>query len=421
MNDFEDNSYQLRISYLSNFEFLKFIFKTKFKNKKRPDLQRFQQNISLHINDIIRENNKILDPNNPKVKHKFSKLSVKIIDKSNNEKRILAIPQVKDRLIQKAIIKILTSSDKLDLKNSISYGLDKGVNEAIEDACKLRDEYKWVLKTDIQSFFDTIDRKLLKEKLRKKLRKNKLIPTLESIIDCEIDYKSLSISDREIISNKKKEKKFIKGKGLRQGMPLSPLLSNFVLRDFDKKLEKKNIKAIRYIDDILLFAKNKDSLNIYKDIVKNELLKLGLSINDIKTEIFKPNQRITDFLGFDLKPNDKYKKRTVAKISKANLNNFKNKFNKDFSDWKKFSLQELLIKMQARIDGYKSVYGPTSGKYEYRAINYMDLQNLLEKQRRRILRTVFKEVLGATSFKKIIENERKRFFLGINDLKIDKD
>ncbi len=188
--------------------------------------------------------------------YQFTSLRPHLIDKGDNKKRIVCIPTVKDRLVQRLILSYLTSErDVLDVINPLSYGFikgrNKGVRHAVVDAVAYRNKFPWMLKTDITSFFDRIDRTYLKDKLVPRLQKSSIVPLLEGVIDCEIAASTQKL--RASI----RQNGIIAGRGVRQGMPLSPVLSNFVLRPFDKKINKARIRMVRYADDLAIFADSK--------------------------------------------------------------------------------------------------------------------------------------------------------------------
>ena len=157
--------------------------------------------------------------------------------------RVICVPAVEDRLIQRVALAYLTAGDKLSIKNAVSYGFhrgkDTGVREAIRTARNIRVQHRWVLKSDIQSFFDEIDRSALKKDLVRTLKQRSVLPFLLSAIDTEI--RPSDNADRARLSRTS----ITVGRGLRQGMPLSPLLSNFVLREFDRGVIRANFNMVR--------------------------------------------------------------------------------------------------------------------------------------------------------------------------------
>jgi hypothetical protein len=89
------------------------------------------------------------------------------------------------------------------------------------------------------------------------------------------------------------------GLGLRQGMPLSPILSNFLLRDFDRVFSHRGYSLVRYADDLVVFAPSRDECQTIRDLAEAELEKLKLQLSPEKTEICAPHEPV-EFLGMEL-------------------------------------------------------------------------------------------------------------------------
>src|SRR5208282_4605265 len=113
-----------------------------------------------------------------------------------------------------------------------------------------------------------------------------------------------------------------RGKGLRQGMPLSPLLSNLVLCNFDKKISRQGIRVVRYVDDLIVLANSEDECRAAKEIIEKELKKVEMSIPDLggiksKTEIKSPAEPVI-FLGLEIyrQNNGRYAKKIPAEAIK---------------------------------------------------------------------------------------------------------
>ena len=233
----------------------------------------------------------------------YHPLRASFILKKNGSDRVICIPTVEDRLIQRVCLEHLQSGDKLKVRNRVSYGFhsgkDTGVLKAVKKAKNLRTQHPWAVKSDIESFFNRINRPRLKDAIKRALGKRAVVPFLLSAIDTEvkvdddIDAKRLAASDIK------------SGEGLRQGMPLSPLLSNFVLRHFDQGIIAANLKMVRYADDFIVLCDSKDEALRALECISVLLAKLGHTIpplgNGSKTQIYGPEVS-SEFLGFDISP-----------------------------------------------------------------------------------------------------------------------
>ena len=230
----------------------------------------------------------------------FSKLRMAPVPKENGGDRIIAIPTVRDRLVQRAVLFHLEKSKRFEAGSEISYGFMKGRSliQAQKQALALRHQRPWVLKVDIVKFFDEIPRQKLKMLVKPRVRSRVIARLIEQAIDCELDETSPQL--RKIAA----DNGIVNGRGLRQGMPLSPMLSNLVLRRFDQRLITRGMAAVRYADDIALFFNSRQECIAAVDFINGSLSETGLRVPALseggKTVICEPSE-IAEFLGLELK------------------------------------------------------------------------------------------------------------------------
>lgn len=231
---------------------------------------------------------------------RFAKLRLAPVLKPSGDFRIIAIPTVRDRLVQRVILNHLEADAKFDAGSPISYGFlkDRTLPDAQRQAIALRNEYPWVLQADIVKFFDNIEREIVRKLVRKHVKRKVVSELIQSAINCELD------EGGKQGARIARENGIRKGRGLRQGMPLSPVLSNLLLKEFDQKLDQHGIKAIRYADDIAVFSSSKNGCKDALTVIQNELSKIGLEIpsleNNGKTILTPPSETI-EFLGIDIR------------------------------------------------------------------------------------------------------------------------
>ena len=240
-----------------------------------------------------------------KGEYRFSPLTAHIIQKSSGPgSRVICVPTVRDRLVQRSILNYVSGAYMGDhsnrksrlLKNRVSYGFIKGrnVEDAIEAACDLRSRRPWVYKTDISSFFDKIPRDELAETIRKHVAEKSLHPLLIAASECEVDESRFNV---------RRELRLLdirRGRGVRQGMPLSPLFANLLMIGFDRVLTRKGVTALRYADDLIFFGESEEQCLSLHEFCKQELARLDLTVpelaEDSKSQICRPDSTV-DFLG----------------------------------------------------------------------------------------------------------------------------
>jgi group II intron reverse transcriptase/maturase len=200
------------------------------------------------------------------------------IPKSNGKTRLLGIPTVTERWLQQAVAQTITPLFEFEFKEH-SYGFRpaKNAHQCIQQSQQYINEgYQHIVDVDLKSFFDEVDHCLLLQLLYGKVK-------------CRITLRLIRKWLRApIMINGKLTKR---RKGVPQGSPLSPLMSNIILHELDKELERQGLKYVRYADDFSIYCKSnhaarKTGNNVFL-FLKN---KLKLPINREKSGIRKPVQ-----------------------------------------------------------------------------------------------------------------------------------
>jgi RNA-directed DNA polymerase len=336
-----------------------------------------------------------------------SRLRAILIPKPNSaSKRIICIPTVRDRLVQRAIIDYLLRTRKLpDSPSSYGFIRGRGPAAAISRAISLRAEYDWCIKTDIEAFFDRIPRDELKARVDRAFPRCSVVPLIKKIIDCEIRETRTLKSELA-----KQGVKF--GVGLRQGMPLSPILANLALSAFDHEIDSAQIPMIRYADDILLFFTSKDSAEAGLIFVKWRLKDHGFEIPELsdnsKTRIIPPKQSL-DFLGRELVHLGS-ENRYVSRVSRRQIAKIRQQLEYEYSFENRLSeksnFQETVVDLAKSISAYLGIYKD--------AYNYAALDSELRAVTRAVLTNLFEDIFGASVLNRV--TDRGRDFLGIGDL-----
>jgi RNA-directed DNA polymerase len=338
-------------------------------------------------------------------------LKAAFIPKPNSDKdRMICIPTVCDRLVQRAIVAYLDRTKKFPIYNSSSFGFlrDLGTAAAINAAVAHRQSYDWCLKTDIESFFDKIPRQYLKGRVENALGKHSLVPIIYKIIDCEI---RITARNRPKI-----QKHGIQiGTGIRQGMPLSPILANLVLSEFDSLIEKRGLKMVRYADDIAVFVNTKEEAQDAHKFVSETLARIKLTIpglsNVSKTQFMGPDDPI-DFLGREIVRVGS-DKRAVWRVAQKQIMKIRQKLEDEYTLQERLkedsTFQETMVDVWNSIAAYFSIYKG--------AHNFSSLDSALRGTSRKIINDILIDLFGEHALSKI-SLEQKRF-LGMSHVEFD--
>lgn len=234
-------------------------------------------------------------------KYVFKPLRPYAIPKTGGKTRLINVPTIRDRFVQRVLLDFLIEEYGLKWKipNSFtSMGIEgEGVHSILQRAAQEITWTDYVVKADLSKYFDTIDRVLLKDMLRKRVRQRSLHPILCSVVDCETATNSHAY--RAIVTANGIQT----GRGIRQGMPLSPVYSYLFLSDIDKQTGDG---FFRYVDDMLFISPTKEDVEAKFLHYKERAEKRGLKIHPLefgtngKTVLLGPTESI-EFLGLTIR------------------------------------------------------------------------------------------------------------------------
>ena len=206
------------------------------------------------------------------------------IPKENGKMRNLGIPTVFDRIIQQAIVQVLSPIFEEQFSET-SYGFRPGrccENAVIKALEYLNDGYEWIVDIDLERFFDTVDQDRLINIIMRTIKDGDVVSLIRK-------YLSAGVMDKGVTKATEK--------GTPQGGNLSPLLSNIMLNELDKELEARGLRFVRYADDCIILVKSEKAANrVLESITKYIEKKLGLKVNAEKSKVTRPTK--TKYLGF---------------------------------------------------------------------------------------------------------------------------
>ena len=198
---------------------------------------------------------------------------VEIPKETKGEFRKLGVPTVVDRVIQQAIAQELSPIyEEQFAENSFGFRPKRGAHDALRQCQKnVNDGYVYVVDMDLEKFFDTVCQSKLIEVLLRTIKDGRVISLIHKYLNAGV------------IANGMFERTEV---GMPQGGPLSPLLSNVMLNELDKELERRGHRFVRYADDCMIFCKSRKSAErTLKNIIPFIEQKLFLKVNRKKTDV----------------------------------------------------------------------------------------------------------------------------------------
>ena len=198
-----------------------------------------------------------------------------LVAKADGSPRVLSVPAVRDRVAQAAVMNLIEPIFEAHFEDvSFAYRRGRSVKAAALRIRELRDQgYRFVVKADLDAYFNTIDHDVLFAKVTAIIRDPEIFNLLKLWVQAEV-YDG--------------EQVFVMDKGIPQGAVISPLLANLFLDELDETLLVRGYKLVRYADDFVILTKTRPEAEAALELTEEVLTRLHLALDN-------PDTVITDF------------------------------------------------------------------------------------------------------------------------------
>jgi RNA-directed DNA polymerase len=251
-------------------------------------------------------------------------LKVEIPKPGGTGMRMLGIPTVLDRLLQQALHQVLSPLFESNFSES-SYGFrpHRSAQQAVLKAREyVREGRRWIVDIDLEKFFDRVNHDVLMSRLARRIKDRRVLRLIRRYLQAGMMSNGLTTARRE---------------GTPQGGPLSPLLSNILLDELDKELERRGHKFCRYADDCNIYVQSRSAgERVMKSLARFLERRLRLKVNAEKSAVARPWER--KFLGYSLT----WHHQSRLKVAAGSVQRLKEKLREIFRRGKGRNLSKLI-------------------------------------------------------------------------------
>src|SRR5208283_2836110 len=261
------------------------------------------------------------------------------IAKPDGGVRKLGIPTVLDRFIQQAVMQVLQSRwDATFSEHSHGFRPQRSAHQAVAQAQQyIAGGNRWVVDLDLEKFFDRVNHDRLIAAIARRVSDKRMLKLIRAFLESGVMENGLVSAVEE---------------GTPQGGPLSPLLSNLVLDELDRELERRQHRFVRYADDCNIYvASERAGKRVMQNVTSFIQRRLKLKANESKSAVARPQER--KFLGFSFTGGAEVKRRIAPKA----LLRCKRRVRELTRRTRGISLQQMTKELASYLRGWKSYFG----------------------------------------------------------------
>lgn len=261
------------------------------------------------------------------------------IPKPDGGMRKLGIPTALDRLIQQMVLQVLQRNwDPTFSDHSYGFRPGRSAHQAVAQAQRYISEgYGWVVDFDLEKFFDTVNHDRLMARMAQRIRDKRVLKLIRRFLQAGVMENGLVSPVDE---------------GTPQGGPLSPLLSNIVLDELDRELERRGHRHVRFADDCNIYVRSQRAgERVMEGITRYLTTKLKLKVNQAKSAVAQPKER--KFLGFSFTGGKEARRRIAPKA----ILRFKARIRELTCRTRGISMEQRAQELSAYLRGWRGYFG----------------------------------------------------------------
>jgi len=276
------------------------------------------------------------------------------IPKPDGGVRKLGIPTVLDRFVQQAVQQVLQKQwDPTFSEHSYGFRPGRSAQQAVAQAQQyIAEGYGWCVDFDLEKFFDRVNHDKLMGAIAKRVEDKRLLKLIRAFLNAGVMEDGLVSPSVE---------------GTPQGGPLSPLLSNLVLDELDRELERRGHRFVRYADDSNIYVRSERAGQRVMESIKRFITeKLKLKVNESKSAVAKPQER--KFLGFSFTSGKELKRKIAPKA----IDRFKEQIREITAKSRGRNMGQVMEELARYIRGWRGYFGFCETPSVLAAVGFVD-------------------------------------------------